>query len=180
MAGVAIQHGSRLSHKTRLQELDRELDAARPGNVRLIRRLAAAASVLILIAAGAHFYAHHTYAHAALAESFYTPVQTEVFRGSDVEKSSATIAFAQAQQFFRAESYDNAIEQYLLIIQANDLQKDKAEWNLLMCYLAKDPKGSQFRVLMDHISNNPEHTFYHKSQELQRTMHGTLYRIVNR
>jgi hypothetical protein len=179
MAEVAIQHGLRVSQKQRLQDIDAELNTARPGRILLIRRLAAAASVLLLIAVGAHFYAHGTYSNTAVADRFYAPVKNEVFRGEEQVTGTTATLFKEAQNFYESGTYNQAIERYLTIIQQNDLQKDQAEWNLLMCYLAMEPSGSRFAIMLDHIAQNPEHAYYQKSLELQQTMKGTLYRLVN-
>jgi len=178
-AGIVLQHGLRESRKQRLREIDATLATRLPAII-LWRRLAAAASVLVLLAVGVNFYAHRTYSNTAIAQDLFAPVPVETYRGSSAEEALSTTALMiQAQDQFKNKSYSQAIETYLLVIKQDDLLKEQAEWNLLTCYLASDPTGAQFDVLLRHIVDDFQHVYHDKALGLQRTLDGSLYRLVN-
>jgi hypothetical protein len=181
-ASVAINYALRESLKERLQAIDREaIPAAGPSHLRIrLIRFAAAASILVLLAVGLHFYAYRNYTTSAIAERMFAETRPEQFRGGGDTAVASDDAFTQAGQLFHAHKYELAAQEYLAIIDSNSLLKGKAEWNLVLCYYAEDPTSPRFKALFDKILADPNHDYHAHAVKLRNMMHGTLYRIVNR
>ncbi len=182
-AVLAINYGLSQSLKSRLKMIDKELAPPVTSTSRrlpLFTRIAAAASVLILIAAGTHFYAHRTYSTDTIANNLFAQASGEEFRGQGEYVISLSEKFADAEKLFRDGNYENAKRQYLEIIKENSLLKEQAEWNLTLCYYAMDPSSLQFKTLFDRIRTDIQHDYHSEALELQHTMNGLLYKLVNR
>jgi hypothetical protein len=179
---AALNYGLYQQRKARLRQIEEELAVKTPVRMVARRRLhliAAAACILILIAAGAHIYAHRTYTPQAVAESLFVPSHEDVFRNREEYVTSLGERFAQADQLFRDGEYEAAGHAYLVIIKENTLLKEQAEWSLTLSYYAINPESPQFRILFERILNDTSHDFHSQAEELQRVMNSRLYKIVN-
>ena len=182
-ANVAINYALRQSMKERLKAIDRETDTGATGSTTLrirFQRFAVAASVLVLIAAGLHFYAHQNYSSSAIAEKMFAETQTEQFRSDNTQGGESGDVFVRAEQLFRAGQFEEAAKQYQSILDTGSLLQGKAEWNLALCYYAEDPSSPRFKALFDKILADPNHDYQADAVKLRESMHGMLYRIVNR
>jgi hypothetical protein len=180
-ANLAIRHGYNMSLKERLKSIDREMQPARTRRIIPIsvRRIAAAASVLLVLAIGAHFYAHQTYSTDAVADKMFAATQPEVFRGREDYVVTLGERFANAEQLFRDGRYEEARQQYLVIIKEDSLLKDQAEWNLAMCLFALDPTSDQFGIVFDRLLSDTNHDYHQRALELRKIMDSSLYKLVN-
>lgn len=182
-AAVAINYHRHQTAKARLKIIDTEI--SRTENPRVYRlpifkRIAVAASVLILIAAGMHYYAHQTYRSTAIAENLFVSSQSETYRGEEIKSGSIDEKFSLAEVRFNAGEYVQAKQIYLEILNEETILKDRAEWNLTLCLLAINAGSAEFITALDNIRGDPNHDYHTEAQKLYDTMQGMLYRFVNR
>ena len=178
-AEVAIQYGFQQAMKQRLQRIDTEMPTTVRGRRIWIRRLAAAAASVLIVAAGIELYAYKNYRHAAIAEHLFALSSTGQSRGTENETTTLTSQLAEAQRLFLAGNYDQARDYYLVVIKENSLLREKAEWNLLLCYFAMDPGSPQFKMLLKKILDDPAHSYHSKALTLQDRMSTVWYHLVN-
>lgn len=182
-AAFAINYHRNKMVKTRLKTIDTEItqtESPRVYRVPLFRRIAVAASVLILIAAGMHFYAHRAYHPDAIAESLFVSSQSETFRGQETNTGSIDASFSLAEAKFNAGDYLQARQIYQGILNEDTILKDRAEWNLTLCLFAIDEDSNEFITALDKIRADTSHDYHDEAQGLHETMQGMLYRFVNR
>jgi hypothetical protein len=176
-AAAALQYGLHKEMKRHLAGIEQGLQR-RTRRIRTVSRLAVAASVFLIMAAGTYFYAQHNYRDTSIAQDMFAATQTEVFRGGE-QAVPVDQRFAEAESLFRSGHYDQARLNYLEIQKEDTLLKSKAEWNLLLCYLATDPESSQFRIMFDHILQDSTHDYHNRAVSLQDRLGGIWYRLVN-
>jgi hypothetical protein len=181
-AAFAINYGRSQALKSRLTMIDKELaeptiSASR--RIPLYRRIAVAASVLILIAAGAHFYAHRTYSSHAIATHYFASSQIDAFRGQDDNVNTLANKFVEAEKLFQEGKYESAAQEYQVIIKEDSLLKEQAEWNLALSYYAVDPASPQFKLLFDRMLADTQHDYHQQAKELHETMQDLFYKLVN-
>lgn len=74
----------------------------------------------------------------------------------------------RAHAYFQLGDYDNAAADFQQLTENSIIYKYDAEWNLLLCYLARLPgKREAFERIQAQILANAEHPFYHKAVDLQ-------------
>ncbi|MDX1406922.1 MAG: hypothetical protein R3330_02280, partial [Saprospiraceae bacterium] len=135
-AHAVIRHGANQRLKARLAEIDEEMDAPQQMIPRrpAWRKWAVAASVLLIVAVVTWIWADSAYDDTNVANRMFAAVAEETFRGDDV--SSPVQRHLAAQALFAAGDLTAARDIYLeLVVSDNDLAP-RAEWNLLMTYLA--------------------------------------------
>ncbi len=178
-AAAALKYGLQTSRRAQLQHIEHDLGTGRRRVLFSLPRLAAAASVLIILAAGIRMYVHHHYSPNVIAERMFAPTPHETFRGQKAEQGAVDTYFAEAETFFRHRDFDQARQRYLLIIKEDTLLKERAEWDLLLCYFAMDPASPQFGVLLKRITQDPNHAFHAPAVHLQTLMQSRWYRLSN-
>lgn len=182
LADAAIRYARGLELKSRLRAIDAEgVGRGRSVTRRVVylRRLAAAV-VFLVIAVGLHFYAHQTYEPPQIAERLFAPGEHEVYRGEPGAFENATVSFNAAEDFFRNGEFAQARDIYLEILKEDSLLRDRAEWNLALCYFAIDPSDPQFNNLFDQILSNPQHAYHAQAKKLRAIKDSMLYRMINR
>jgi tetratricopeptide (TPR) repeat protein len=74
----------------------------------------------------------------------------------------------RAHAYFQLGNFDKAAADFQQLAEKSLSYKYDAEWNLLLCYLARLPeKQAAFDQLRKRILENPEHPFYQRVREVE-------------
>lgn len=177
-----IESGQQEKMRTNIRKWRRE--AALSGNARVTRirrigyRLAAAASVIIILTASIFTIIVPQYSNERIASRFYEP-ETDLgqIRGSNdadilrrafenYEQGNYSGAIAGFQRypendkalyglglcFFQTEDYTNALQTFKTLVERNNIQyNEKAEFYLLLSHLKTNQTGPEFQQLLNKM-----------------------------
>ena len=179
-ANAAIAYDRRVALKEKLKSIEAEIrtphtSARKP---MLFKRIAIAASFLVLILAGSALYIHSAYSTGAVANSLFVSTSREQFRGDQAENTVAD-QMGRAETFVHDGNYDQAAAIYQSLLNSDNLLQDQVEWNLLLSYYAIDSDSEQFKSLFANILADTSHDYHAQAVKLRDRMHQMFYRIVN-
>jgi tetratricopeptide (TPR) repeat protein len=168
------------------------------GSSRLYMRWAAAASVFLMLAFVSQRWANSNYSDEALAANFMEENNTGTSRsrGQDASELSQAlaiqatdpsralvllkevndsslvdrVALIKAQCYSQLKQYDTAIAQFQEVIANYPTQKENAEWNLLLAYLASGKHEAEVGTLKQAILSNTSHNYYPNTKKLDAEM----------
>lgn len=172
-------------------------------------RLAAAASVALILGWFSVQWVSRDYSDEALFSAQYEAPTSGTFRGGATTENALETGFKAlenndlqaAEDFFKtiapdqeryAEAqfylghtanqlghYELAIYAFKTCIQRNEAKfREKAEWNLVLSYVAaKQTDSADFNTLLHNIANDPNHAFQKKAVELQGKL-GSFWRKI--
>ena len=91
-----------------------------------------------------------------------------------LEESSGRYAEAQyllAHAYFQLKKFDQAIVAFKKVAASEDQRyKEKADWNLLLSYLAMNDRGPAFQQAKQKILDHPQHSYWQQTKELQENL----------
>lgn len=92
--------------------------------------------------------------------------------------------YAEAQYYLghaagQLGHYDLAIRAFQVAIASNEARfREKAEWNLLLTYMAaQQTESADFKTLLNRIVGNPQHDYHEKAVALQEKL-GSFFRKI--
>jgi anti-sigma-K factor RskA len=160
-------------------------------NVRpLFRRLAVAASFLLVISIGLKWYAAANFNTATIAESAYFRPETGGTMGSQTPETVLLVEqqFAQAHDMMESLEYETAIESFDNVLLSLDVaglsdsrktaMRDNALYSKALALLALDEKTEEVRELLQELNNLTADNYYKtKVRELQAQLDSFWFRI---
>lgn len=160
------------------------------------RRLAIAASVLLVLGFLGGIYMGNQYSDSALADTFFQQssglrsgivsggalaegitlleaeqfAEAEAFFGGSFDESFQTeVNYYKGLAQFGQDKYEDAMDSFASVITDNDARfREKAEFNYLLATMGagQAETDTQFANLIKSIQNNPDHLAYREVQEM--------------
>lgn len=165
-----------------------ETQAPAPAKVKslspLIRRIAIAASFLLVTAIGIAWYINSQFSNSALFATFYQAPNMGGTMGIQTtndfqEEFAAAHRSLQAADFPSAITSFKKIQSQLATIDLDPLAKqyysDNIEWSLLLAELGKGDTGAGFFNRLESIANNPEQEYQAQAVALLAKMKSIFY-----
>lgn len=150
----------------------------------LIRRIAIAASVLLVTAVGVAWYINSHFSNSALFATFYQSPNIGGTLGVQTTNDFQD-EFATAHRSLQAADFPGAIASFKKIqsqlpnIDLDPLAKqyysDNIEWSLLLAELGKGDTGAGFFNRLESIANNPEQEYQAQAAALLAKMKSIFY-----
>ena len=175
-AHQAITYMNRKELKQKLETIDAEsVFPAKQARIRkLVLRVAAAASIVLLVGFGIVFttgYFEQESSLADLSEEYFVPTIPESFRGeNDQNTSSFEEQLVQADLLYQNGDYAGAIVEYKRLSLIDHTLNDLADWNLLMSYLLSESHQSEFKNLLNRIVADQRHMYQERARRLQKEL----------
>lgn len=92
--------------------------------------------------------------------------------------------YAEAQYYLghaamQAGQYDAALIAFQRVTERHESKfQEKAEWNLLLCYVATGLTGDpSFKALLGRVAASPEHSYQEQARALQEKL-GSVWRLI--
>jgi len=172
-ANEVIKYANQKDLKDRLRSIDREAQKGKPRRW-LLRQLAIAASVLVLIVAGVFAYnslVHDNDARLSMSEEeiavdFHSPATTNQMRSnSKSDAASFSDRLALADIIFESGNYDEASTLYGSLATEQNPQSQKADWNMVIADLAAG--NDRYQKELNRIAAEETHLFHERALELK-------------
>lgn len=178
-AHAVINHAYNRQLKQRLIEIEGETGTPTARVRPMFRRVAVAASIVLLAGVGAWLWSGSAYSNDAMAEQLFFRDSYDVMRSSDQTKTLSIDSLLNvAQRAFEAGDYGTAQTIYEPLLTQDTEYLDQIEWNLAMCLLMQDDRPAADKLL-DKIASQPDHGFHSNAKKLQRKMNHLFYRWRN-
>ncbi|GJM31889.1 MAG: hypothetical protein DHS20C18_08900 [Saprospiraceae bacterium] len=176
----------------KLQSWDKE--QPKPATIRSLRpifiRIAAAASVLLLIGIGFNWYAQENYSGSALVADFYQEPSTGTTLGGNTgEKSQIAQLFANAHREFTEGQYNAAIRNFdnlLVAITDSELEdsarnyyEQNALWTRSLALISQGEDLPRAKASLQAIAADPDNEYQKKATDLLKEMQSIFYRWAN-
>lgn len=154
-----------------------------------VRRLAVAASILLLLAVGLSWYAMGNYSAEKLAESYYRmPNIGNTMGGEQTLRSRLESRFADAHRLMEQKSYSDALIAFgevLTLSRAAGLDEtrmryysDQVSWNRVLILLAQKAPEPELRAALEQVAGDPQHEYREKATELKRQLDSFWRKLV--
>jgi tetratricopeptide (TPR) repeat protein len=88
------------------------------------------------------------------------------------------VTLLQARCYTGLKQYEKAIAAYQNIIATMPSQKQEAEWNLLLTYIAEGKRSAEITQLQKAILNNENHDYNPAMKELDKKLNSSWRRII--
>ncbi len=178
----------------KLQEWDKSHpEDKKPATVRSLRpifiRIAAAASVLLLIGVGFNWYAENNYTGTTLAAEYYQEPSTGNTLGGEAKKDELMKLFDDAHREYNQGQYDAAIGLFdnLLVTLADSKLEDSARkyfeenafWTRALALIAQGEDLTRAKASLYVIANNPENEYQQKADDLLKKLDSVFYQWAN-
>lgn len=177
-----------------------------PGSSTL--RWAAAVLVTVVVLLGLKWYSDVNYDTSVLVEEYYQARKTPAFLSGDrndvlqegfdayrSEDYDAAVAFFNripygsgayptAQLYagyagFESGRYTEAIRHFENVMETGDSRYvENAEWHRVLALLATDDRKEQALPYLDHIRNDPSHSFHEPARDLHRKVTSVFNKIA--
>ena len=152
-----------------------------------VRRLAVAASILLLVAVGLSWYATRNYSPEQLVESYYRmPNIGNTMGGEQTLRSRLESRFADAHRLMEQKSYPEALIAFgevLTLSRSAGLDEirmryysDQVSWNRVLILLAQKAPEAEVRAALDKVVEDPQNEYREKAVELQKQL-GSPWRL---
>jgi hypothetical protein len=159
-------------------------------------QFAVAATLALLVVAGGVYFASANFSNEGLLTDAYkdsketlakpTPSaqggQEDVFGGSGETVLSAEELFNTKKSSLTKADYQKAMAGYQKTVDnPNNLLTDirKAEWQIVLCYLAMNETGEPFRKLVEQIADTPAHPFNEPAKDLRYKTQSFWWRLTH-
>jgi len=154
-----------------------------------VRRLAVAASILLLLAAGLSWYATGNYSAESLVESYYRMPNIGNNMGSEQTlRNRLESRFADAHRLMEQKSYSEALIAFgevLTLSRAAGLDEsrmryysDQVSWNRVIILLAQKAPEAEVRAALEQVAGDPQNEYREKAVELQKQLDSFWRRLV--
>ena len=185
---LVLEYATYLKDKERLSAIDRELEtqeasvtiSSRSSRIILLRRIAAAASVLFVAGVAVWIWASATYSQGAVAKQLFAETELEVKRSSGpIAEMPNDVQLLLAQDHFRAGEYNEAIEIYNRVGSTNSDLRFKAQWNLIVTSIANGSCDFNCEYLITSLAEDPRHPYQERAAQLVEKRGHFFYRLLN-
>ena len=169
------------SQEAIVKTMPRKEEAKVVGLRPIFRRLAVAAAILVLLFAGANWYANANYSNEQIIANLYEGPRSQTVMG-DNENTLRAIdeQYKAAHTLFQNEQYTEAIQafdQLLVALPQSGLDqftanyyKENAEWNRILAQLGDGADNAQVVQDLELIANADKHDYKDKAQDLLSKM----------
>lgn len=146
------------------------------------KRLGAiAASVLILMVAGAGWFAQQNYSDEALVARFYKPPPTGNTMGAGAAQAEDYLAsFAAAHEALENKNYEAAAQLFAALstelppenFAAEDLKyyQDNLDWSIVLAKVGEGKPAAEIKARLEQIIGQEEHTYYREAVALEKAL----------
>jgi len=152
-----------------------------------VRRLAVAASILLLAAVGLSWYATGNYSAEHLVESYYRmPNIGNTMGGEQTLRNRLESRFADAHRLMEQKSYAEALIAFgevLTLSRSAGLDEarmryysDQVSWNRVLILLAQKAPEAEVRAALEKVAGDPQNEYQGKAGELQKQL-GSPWRL---
>ncbi len=153
-----------------------------------VRRLAVAASILLLVAVGLSWYATGNYSTEHLVESYYRIPNSIGNQMGDEQtlRSRLESRFADAHRLMEQKSYPEALIAFgevLTLSRSAGLDEirmryysDQVSWNRVLILLAQKAPEAEVRAALDKVAGDPQNEYREKAVELKKQL-GSPWRL---
>jgi len=140
-----------------------------------------AASVLILMVAGANWFAQQNYSDEALVERFYKQPPTGNTMGSGVAEEEAYLtSFAAAHNALESKDYQEAARLFAALstqlppdnFNNEDLKyyQDNLDWSIVLAKIGEGKPAAEISSRLERILSDEQHTYYREAMALQKDL----------
>ncbi len=154
----------------------------------LYRRIALAASIILLLGFGMSWWGTKNYSNEALADKFYSaPISSQTMGDSTDELLKPFYKlFEKAHEQFQAGTYEKAIRTFndlIAILESNPgkmdelsfkYYKENVEWTSVLAGLRMDQLDEN---LLSQIANNHNHGYTEQAQNLESDLNSILRKM---
>jgi anti-sigma-K factor RskA len=156
----------------------------------IFRRLAIAASVLILLFAGANWYAEANYSDEQIITGLYESTRSQNVMGDNqgIEREIDQ-KYQEAHQQFQRGDYDNALlsfDQLLQEIPASELDdftanyyRENIEWNRVLAQIGANSSDAEVQASLDAIKAKDGHSYQDEAMALEAKLNSFWKRLAN-
>ena len=145
-----------------------------------------AASVLVLMIAGANWFAQKKYSDEALVERFYKQPPTGNTMGADSADEEAYLAdFTTAHKALESKDYQQAARLFEALstqlppenFDKEDLKyyQDNLDWSIVLAKVGEGKPAAEINTRLERIISDEEHTYYREALALQKKL-GSFWR----
>ncbi|MDZ4703558.1 MAG: hypothetical protein SH848_06500 [Saprospiraceae bacterium] len=154
-----------------------------------VRRLAVAASILLLVGAGLSWYASQHYSAESLVADYYRmPNIGNTMGGEQTMRSRLESRFADAHRLMEKKSYSEALIAFgevLTLSRAAGLDEtrmryysDQVSWNRVLILLAQKAPEPELRAALDQVLADPQNEYQGKAEALRGQLDGFWRKLV--
>lgn len=155
----------------------------------IFRRLAVAASVLILLFAGANWYAGANYSDEQIIKGLYESTRSQNVMGEN-QNSEREIdqKYQEAHQQFQNGDYSNALlsfDQLLKEIPSSELDdftanyyQENIEWNRVLAQIGANSPDNEVQASLDAIKAKDGHDYQDEAQALESKLNSFWKRLA--
>lgn len=174
-ADKVIAHGLKMDRKAQLKsidtELDKELDATQPSSnfktISMWKKIAVAASFILIAGFAFHFGSQSVNTPDALAQKYFVEVNHQV-RGEQAVKGPFEL-MKDAGDAFANEQFAEAIILYDQVIDGNNLLFEPASFNKAMSMLSNNQVEEAIQILKT-IQLDQDHQYQKSAQKILNKM----------
>lgn len=146
------------------------------------KRLGAiAASVLVLMVAGASWFAKQNYSDEALVSRFYKPPPTGNTMGAGAAEEKAYLtSFASAHEALESKNYQEAAQLFANLstqvppvnFSDEDLKyyQDNLDWSIVLAKIGEGKPEAEISARLERILGDEQHTYYQMALELKKDL----------
>lgn len=154
-----------------------------------VRRLAVAASIILLMGVGLSWYATMNYSSERLAEiSYRMPNIGNTMGGEQTLRSRLESRFADAHRLMEQKSYSEALIAFgevLTLSRAAGLDEtrmryysDQVSWNRVIILLAQGAPEAEVQAALDKVIADPQNEYQGKAEALKAQLDSFWRRLV--
>jgi hypothetical protein len=174
-ADLVIAHGLKADRKAKLKkidlELDQQLEAENPVSkgkvVPLWRKIAIAASFILVAALAIHFWNHESASPQLIAQSYFIEVNHQV-RGDQNGKSPYQL-MEEAEAAFKKDAFAEAISLYDQVIDGKSLLSESASLNKALSLLSNQQLDKAKKIL-EEIKMDDDHQYQEVANQILKKL----------
>ncbi len=179
------------AHQSETVDLPKKETPVRTLRPVFVRRLAVAASILLLICVGAGWYAASNYSTDTLVADYYRmPNIGNQMGGEQTMRSRLESRFAEAHQLMQDKSYAEALKAFGEVqslsrsagLEDADVQyySDQVSWNRVLILMAQQVSDEELRAALDQVVSNPENEYREKAASLKQQIDSHWRRLARK
>jgi hypothetical protein len=159
-------------------------------NIGIIRRLAAAILVIVVLGSTLYWYASQNYSSSSITASLYEAPRTEQTMGDAEDKENLLVSkYMNAHELMAEQQYDEAFLAFNRLLDEikeasiDDFNRqyltEETEWNRLLAAQAMSTPPVDVEQEAKRIANQDGHGKKKEALQLLERIHSFWYRIVN-
>ena len=173
-----LHEAYRFDLRAQLIAIDAEMDQkVAKRNTSIWKRIAIAASFLLVAAVAAWLFAGSYYSKHSILARLAEPIEADQWRsgGGELDEESVAAYLSVADTHFMAGEYREASEGYAKVASSENLRADYAEWHLLLSRFMIDDSSPAFQDLLDTLLSDPSHPYHKDAVKLQNAIHSPFF-----